>query len=150
MGLVWLAVWAGVGMVIEWIHDWWPNPLGRMVDIWPAVLGLPAFFGGVTFSVFLGIVARGRKFSELSVPGFAALGALGGALVSQVPTFMVLLGLADLHGPATLWQITLPLMVPVAIMGGTSAAATLMLARRSERLEPLSAGERRPELGEAE
>ena len=133
LGLLWMVVWGSVGMLIEWVHDVWPNPLGRLVDIWPAMLGLPAFLGGVTFSLLLSMVARRRSFSELSVPGFAALGTLGGVLVSLGPAFMVAIGFASIHGPHTIWQVTLPLLVPLGIMGGTSAAATLLLARRAEQ-----------------
>jgi hypothetical protein len=32
-----------------------PNPLGSLVDIWPAVLAIPGFFGGLAFSTVLGI-----------------------------------------------------------------------------------------------
>jgi hypothetical protein len=74
MGLTWAAAWGFVGFLIEAFVD----PHGRIADIWPAVLGFPAFFGGVFFSIVLGIAARGRRFDELSLPRFAAWGALAG------------------------------------------------------------------------
>ena len=55
MALTWAAGGALVGFGIELIHNVWPNPLGSLVDIWPAVLAYPAFFGGLAFSAVLGI-----------------------------------------------------------------------------------------------
>jgi hypothetical protein len=141
MGFVWGIAWWLVGMLIELVHDVWPNPLGALVDIWPAALGIPAFLGGLTFSALLGIVGRRRRFEELSLPGFAALGALGGVLVSLGPALMVAVGFASVHGPYTVWQVTAPMMIPLALVGATSAAGSLMLARKAERLERLQGGE---------
>ena len=142
MGLTWGIPLALVGFLIEFIHNAWPNPLGRLVDIWPAALGIPAFLGGVTFSLLLSIVARRRRFEELSLAGFTTLGALGGLLVSLGPAVMVTLGLASIHGPSTVWQITAPLMVPLTVFGATAAAGSLVLARRAGRRELLGPSER--------
>ena len=54
MGLTWAVGGFLVGSGIEIISNVWPTPLGSMVDIWPAALGFPAFFGGVVFSTVLG------------------------------------------------------------------------------------------------
>src|SRR5688572_12127924 len=134
MGLTWGIPAALAGFGIEFVHNVWPNPLGRMMDIWPAI-AIPAFFGGFTFSVLLAVVARGRKLEDLSVPVFAALGALGGVMVSLAPALMVALGLASIHGPHTVWDVTGPLVAPFALFGGASAAGSLVLARRAERQE---------------
>jgi hypothetical protein len=150
MGLIWAAGWALVGMLIELVHNVWPNPLGSLVDIWPAALGLPAFFGGLTFSTLLGIAARRRRFAELSLPRFAALGALGGVLVSLGPALLVAVGLASIKEPYSLWQVTLTMMVPIALVGATSAAGSLALARRAESRESLAAGENAAEMELAE
>ena len=130
MGLTWAVGWASVGLLIELVHNVWPNPLGASVDIWPA-LGLPAFFGGLAFSALLGIAARRRRFGELSIPLFAALGAAGGALVALGPAFMITVGFGDLHGSATLWQVTTSLMTSRRFSACSSA-------RRSPR-KPLAA-----------
>ena len=55
MGLTWGVVGFLVGLGIEMIHNVWPNPLGSRVDIWPAALAYPGFFGGVIFSTVLGL-----------------------------------------------------------------------------------------------
>jgi hypothetical protein len=146
MGLIWAAVWVLVGFLIEGIHDVWPTPLGSLVDIWPAALGGPAFLGGVAFSMLLGIAGRRRRFEELSLPGFAALGAAGGALVSLVPALMVAVGFARIHGPRTVWQVTASLMVPFALVGAVSAAGSLVLARKGEARASLAGSEDVPEL----
>ena len=130
MGLTWAVSWFVVGMVIELVHNIWPNPLGYMVDIWPAVLAYPAFVCGVVFSVMLGIVARRRRFDELSLPQFALWGAVGGALVSLVPVAMVALGLATATG--SLWTTTAAVLGPVTILSAISSVGSLALARRAE------------------
>jgi hypothetical protein len=140
MGLAWGVTGFLAGGVIELIHNVWPNPVGGAVDIWPAVLAYPGFFGGICFSAVLGIAARHRSFDELSLPRVALWGALGGVLTSQIPTAMVLVGLASPSLP--LWQIALSLAVPFSLGGATAAAGTLWLARRGDdderRLRPPS------------
>lgn len=127
MGLAWGIVGFIAGMGIELIHNIWPNPLGRMVDIWPAALAYPGFVGGITFSIVLGIAGRHRRFDELSVPRFAAWGALGGLVVSLIPAAMVGVGLATPNVP--LWQITAALIGPCVVGSAFAASGSLILAR---------------------
>ena len=68
MGLAWGIAGFLAGVGIELAHNLWPDPVGRVVDIWPAALGMPAFLGGIAFSAVLGIVGRRRRFDELSLP----------------------------------------------------------------------------------
>lgn len=139
MGLTWAAGWALVGFAIELVHNAWPNPLGSMVDIWPAALAGPAFISGLLFSSLLRMAARRRRFEELSLPGFAVLGGAAGALVPMVPAIMVAVDFASIHGPYTMWQVFGPMLAPCALLGAASAAGSLVLARKAERLE-LQAG----------
>ena len=139
MALTWALGGALLGFGIELIHNVWPNPLGSMVDIWPAVLAYPAFVGGLAFSAVLGIAGRRRRFDELSLPGFAALGAVGGVLVSLVPGALVGLGIATPNVPV--WQIIAALLGPLTLGGAAAAAGTLALARMSEDRALLDAGE---------
>lgn len=136
MGLIWAAAWATVGFAIEFVHNVWPNPLGAMVDIWPAALAGPAFVSGVLFSGLLGVLARRRQFAELSLSGFVVIGCAAGALVSLAPAVIVATGLGSINGPFTIWQVVGPLIAPCAILGAISAAGTLTLARRAEGAEP--------------
>jgi len=138
MGLTWGITGFLAGMAIELVHNIWPNPIGSMVDIWPAALGYPGFVGGMAFSTVLGIVGRTRRFDELSIPRFAAWGALGGLIVSLIPAAMVTIGLATPNIP--LWQITLGLAVPFTLGGAIAASGTLAIARMSANRELLDAG----------
>lgn len=130
IGLTWAVGGILVGGAIELAHNIWPNPVGAAVDIWPAVLALPAFFGGIAFSAILGIAARDRRFDELSIPGMAAMGAVGGLLVSLVPAVLVVLGLATPNVPVS--EITLALLGPLTLGGALAAAGTLGIARMGE------------------
>jgi len=135
MGLIWAAVGFIAGMGIELIHGIWPNPLGSAVDIWPAALAYPGFFGGVAFSAVLGLAGRRRRFDELSLPGVAMWGAVGGFLVSLIPAAIVALGLATPNVP--LWQITVALLGPCTLGGAIAAYCSLVLARMADDRELL-------------
>src|SRR5919108_6241887 len=105
LGVVWALVWGiGGGGFMEAIVD----PHGRIADIWPAVLGIPGFFGGIIFSVALSIAERRRRFDELSLPRFGALGAVTGALLGVLGG-----GLFGLGGL---------IVVPLALLGAASAS----------------------------
>ena len=130
LGVLWAAGAFAVGGVIELVHNIWPNPLGAAVDIWPATLALPAFFGGMAFATVLAIAGRKRRFDELSLPVVASWGALGGLVVSLIPAVMVGLGLATPNIP--LWQITLGLMGPYVVGGAAAASGSLALARHAD------------------
>jgi hypothetical protein len=130
LALTWAIGGAFLGFGIEMIHNIWPNPLGALVDIWPAALAYPAFFGGLAFSVVLGIAARRRRFVELSLPKFGAWGAVGGLLVSLIPAAMVGVGLASANAP--IWQITAALAGPLMLGTAAAAAGSLALARKAE------------------
>ncbi len=137
MGLTWAVGGFLVGFGIEMIHNVWPTPFGSIVDIWPAALGYPAFFGGVVFSTVLGIAGRRRRFDELSIPRFAAWGAVGGLIVSLIPAAMVAMGLATPNIP--LWQITAALVGPLTLGSAIAASGSLALARMAEDRELLDA-----------
>ncbi len=145
MGLTWGITGFLAGMVIELIHNIWPNPIGSAVDIWPAALAYPGFLGGVTFSAVLGIAGRSRRFDELSLPRFAAWGAVGGLLVSLIPAAMMALGLGSSSIPA--WQITAALAGPFAIGGAIAASGSLALARLADDRELLDASRDVAEVG---
>lgn len=140
MGLTWGIAGALLGFLMEFV-----DPNGEIADIWPAVFAYPAFFGGVLFSVVLGIAARHRRFDELSMPRFAAWGALGGLLVSLIPAAMVGLGLATPN--ISIWTITAVLVGPLTIGSAVAAAGSLALARMAEDRKPLEASEELRDIG---
>jgi hypothetical protein len=137
MAVTWGAIGFVAGFGIEMIHNVWPNSITSRVDIWPAALALPGFFGALLFSLVLGIVGRRHRFHELSLPQFTAWGAVGGLLVSLMPAAMVTVGFGD--AKVSLWQITGALAGPCILGGAVAAAGSLVLARRAEDRELLAA-----------
>lgn len=126
MGLLWAAGGAAVGGLIELLDNVLPGglPMASAVDMWPQTLAIPGFLGGVVFAVVLGIAGRRRRFDELSLPRFAAWGAVAGLLLGA---------LAVTNGaPAVL-------LVVAALWSAAAAAGSLALARRSEDRELLAA-----------
>ena len=140
MGLTWAVGWALVGFGIEVIHNVWPNPLGSLVDIWPAALAYPAFLGGLVFSTVLGIAGRRRRFDELSLPRFAAWGALGGLLLGLFPAALVAVGAASVAEATAI-------VGAVTLLSAVSASGSLMLARMAEERELTNASAEVAEVG---
>jgi hypothetical protein len=149
-GLTWALAWAIGGILIGIASNvltflpW--DAFFKVFDAPLPALAVPGFIAGVLFSIVLGLAAHRRRFSELSVPTFAVLGALGGLLLSLVPAVMVLLGLATMaEGALGLWQLTALVAAPLMLMSAASASGSLVLARMAERPAELEAGEK-PEL----
>jgi hypothetical protein len=130
MGLTWAAGWGFVGGMIELIWNLWPGfPLGPVVDIWPIVLAIPGFLGGVVFSVVLRIAAGRRRFDELSLLRFGAWGAAAGLLLGGL-LFAMGFGSGE-----PLWLRIAVLAGPTTLLGAVSATGTLALARMGTRRE---------------
>ncbi|MDH4348941.1 MAG: hypothetical protein OEW17_09055, partial [Gemmatimonadota bacterium] len=89
MGLTWALAWALVGLLIGVTSNLLPGlPWDAFFEVFDAplpALAIPGFVGGALFSMVLGIAGRRRRFAELSLPRFAAWGAVGGLLLSLVP-----------------------------------------------------------------
>ncbi len=87
------------------------------VDMWPQTLAIPGFLCGAVFGVVLSIAAGRRQFDQLSLAGFAALGALAGGglgLLTGAPAFI---------------------LAPLTVVSAASAAGTLAIARTAARRE---------------
>jgi len=97
-----------------------------------------AFPIGVAFSGVLSLTARGVSFDKLSLPRFAALGALGGLL---------LFGVLALNAWDA-WSVSdaITNAAIFVLLGGGSATGTLMLARRAGPV--IKPGEESRSLGE--
>ena len=138
MGLTWAAAWALAGVLIGVASNLLPGlPWDAFFKVFDAplpALAIPGFCGGVLFSLVLGIAGRRRRFDELSLPRFAAWGAVGGLLLSLVPAALVAVGLATIapHG-AGVWQLTAVIVAPLTLLSAVSATGSLMLARTAER-----------------
>ncbi len=107
-GFVWLLSGSESGLDMIW--------LAFASSIW-------AFPIGVAFSGFLALTAHGRSFNKLSLPRFAALGAGVGLL------FFGLLAINAWDAWSVMTAITNATIF--VVLGGGSATATLMLARRA-------------------
>jgi hypothetical protein len=113
----------------------------RVFDAPLPMLALPGFIGGALFSIVLGIAGRRHRFEDLSVPRFAAWGALGGLLVSLVPVTAAALGLLTTAPGFDLWKGTAIICVPFTLMSALFASGSLVLARHAERRELLAGNE---------
>lgn len=146
MGLTWAAGWALFGVLIGVTSRLLPGlPWDSFFEVFDAplpALAIPGFFGGALFSMVLGIAGRRRRFDELSLPRFAAWGAVGGLLLSLVPAALVAVGLASLGRPDTgLWKITATISGPLILLSALSACGSLMLARMAVDRKLLEASE---------
>lgn len=140
MGLTWALAWAIGGLLIGVSSILLPGlPWDAFFEVFDAplpALAIPGFFAGVFFSTVLGVAARRRRFSGLSLPAFAAWGALGGVLVTLLPFALVAVGLASREGSTvSTWQILTVITMPFVLFGAASATATLVLARIAEKRE---------------
>jgi hypothetical protein len=151
MGLTWAAGWGLVGGLIELIANIIPG-LGwtSLIDIWPVTLAIPGFVAGMVFSTVLGIAGRNRRFDQLSVPRFAAWGAVGGVLMSLLPIALVAVGVLTPDATVNVWRFTAELLAPLSLLGAASASATLALARMSEDQDLLGASDDVAEVGLSE
>jgi len=152
MGVTWALGWALFGLLIGVTSILLPGlPWDAFFEVFDAplpALAVPGFFGGALFSTVLGIAGRRRRFDELSLPRFAAWGAVGGLLLGLVPAAMVAVGLASVEGGGlSLWQLTALISGPLALLSAGSASGSLMLARMAEDRALLEAGEDVAEVG---
>lgn len=127
MGLAWAIGGLGVAAVMEGADNVTPGGIQaiHVIDMWPPILLVAGFVGGILFGTLLGIVGARRRFEELSLPRFTALGAVTGALLAGL--------VFATGGPA--------LAVGVMLASGTiGGAASLAVARVAERRGLLRGG----------
>jgi hypothetical protein len=124
MGLTWAVAWFGAGLILLLTVG-----VGAADVPFPLFFALLGFLAGVTFSGVLGIVEGRRRFDQMSLPRFAAWGAIGGLLLSGILAWAAGLGGEFL------------VLGPVfALSGAGCAAGSLALARRAEGREFLDTG----------
>ena len=130
MGLTWAAGWFGVGVIIGLVMVViGGGPVGLVTN--SVGLAFAGFGGGAAFSVVLGIAEGRRRFDEMSLPRFAGWGALGGLLLFTL--------LGGTGGVSALGSVVAASVL--TLLGASSAAGSLALARRAEDRELLKAGE---------
>jgi hypothetical protein len=125
MGLAWAVTWFGAGLVLLAIV----GPDAADVPF-PLGFGALGFLAGIAFSGVLGLVEGRRTFDQMSIPRFAAWGAVGGAAFAAV-----FVGAAGLGGEALLG-----LGAVFGLASAACAAGSLALARRAS--DPASLDER--------
>jgi hypothetical protein len=157
MGLTWALGWAIGGVLIGVASVLFPGlPWNAFFEVFDAplpALAIPGFFGGVFFSSVLGIAGRNRRLSELSLPRFAAWGAIGGLLLSAFPFALVAVGLASSEGSHVgTGQIIAAITGPFVFLSVISASVTLILARiaESRKSREINEGLRNADLTEGE
>lgn len=119
MGFTWAAAWASVGFVPHWV-------LGFFSDLpFPILFAGLGFIAGVTFSGILMLTEGRRRFDQMSLPRFAAWGAVGGLLLSALFVRGMSYGLAEV----------LALNATFAFASAVCASGSLAVARRAVRRE---------------
>jgi hypothetical protein len=119
IGFTWAVAWAAVGSVPRWLFGFNTDaPL-------PLVFGVLGFIAGVIFSGLLMLTEGRRGFDQLSLPRFAAWGAVGGLLLSGIFTRAASLGAAD----------ALVIAPTFAAACAICASGSLALARRARMRE---------------
>ena len=100
LGLMWFLAGAFIALIVfEGLVD----PDGKIVDIWPAVLGYPGFFGGVTFFTLTRIFERRLPFHQVPLPRAVLWGALSGPVLMALFLLAIKMDLANFHGGQTPW-----------------------------------------------
>lgn len=118
MGLTWAFASSAIGSIPRWVFG-----VNTDAPI-PLLFGIFGFFAGVTFSAVLVIADGRRRFDQMSLPRFAAWGALGGLALSLVFAKV-----------AVGWKEILLIAPSFALASAVCAASSLALARRAVRGE---------------
>lgn len=125
IGLTWAAAWGGAGAIV--VLGFLVRTGSRPDAPFPFMFAAAGFVAGLIFSGVLGLVEGRRRFDQMSLPRFAAWGAVGGFLLAA--TFV--LGVSISGDPGFLWNLVVvgPLF---AVAAAGSAAGSLALARRAQ------------------
>jgi len=119
MGITWAAAWFAAGFVPRWVF-------GINSDLpFPLLFAGLGFIAGATFSGLLVLTEGRRRFDQMSLPRFAAWGALGGLLLSAL----------FIRGASLGWGEVLAISTTFAVACAACASGSLALARRAVRRE---------------
>ena len=143
LGLTWAVAWFPVGAIIGLVAGLTDTPVDSLVSLVFGLAGIFAaigFVGGAIFSTILGLAEGRRRFDQMSLPRFAAWGAVGGFLVTA--SFQLTIG-----GEPSLSVVATSVM---ALLGAGSSAGSLALARRADDRELLEHGEDVADIGLSE
>jgi hypothetical protein len=131
MGLTWAVAWSPIGAGMAWVLGFFFRgvEMGEWVGLF-AVLGL---VGGAVFSTVIRLTEGRRRFDELSLPRFAAFGALGGLLLGGLAFGAGVLG-------SSLELLEIVTISVTTLLAAGSAVGTLALARIADNQDLLEAG----------
>ncbi len=115
MGLAWGAAWGAAGSIPRWVFGFNPDAP------FPIIFGVLGFLAGVIFFALLVMTEGRRSFDQMSIPRFAAWGAVGGMLLSALFARAASLG----------WGDILIIAPTFAAACAVCASGTLALARRA-------------------
>jgi hypothetical protein len=74
---LWVVGWGlGFGGIMELV-----DPDGKIQDVWPTLLAVPGFIGGVLFAGMLAFGEGGRRIDEISLFKFTLWGAVTGVVI---------------------------------------------------------------------
>jgi hypothetical protein len=119
MGFTWAAAWFAAGFVPRWVF-------GIDSDLpFPLLFGGLGFIAGATFSGLLVLTEGRRRFEQMSLPRFAAWGAMGGLLLAAL----------FIRGASLGWGEVLAISTTFAVACAACASGSLALARRAVRRE---------------
>ena len=140
--LTWAAGWSVVGAIfwaVTVVLGGEPTIAGFVVSGWvvAASYATAGFIGGGIFSTVLGLVEGRRRFDQMSLPRFAAWGALGGLLLS-----MFLIATGAVTGPVQVFGLGV-----VTLLSAGSASGSLALARRADDRQLLGDGTNVADIG---
>jgi hypothetical protein len=136
IGVTWALGWAPIGAVLGsvlWFLLDVPVGLLAVIQINAIAFGILGFLGGTIFSTVLGLAEGRRQFDELTLPRFAAWGALGGLLLGGLAVG------AGLWGASGVPVVAATVTVAATLLGAASAVGSLALARHADgdtALEP--------------
>ena len=124
MGFTWGAAWSAAGFVLA-------VATGFKADApFPLIFGVLGFSAGVVFSAFLALTEGRRRFDQMSLPRFAAWGAIGGLLLAALFARAASLG----------WGDVLAIAPTFALASAVCASGSLAVARRAASRELLDTG----------
>lgn len=119
MSVTWAVAWSAAGALPRWVF-------GVETDApLPLIFGVFGLLAGVVFSGVLALTERRRTFDQMSLPRFAAWGAVGGLLFSLFWARLMSLG----------WGDVLALSSTLVVASAACASGSLALARRAVRRE---------------
>lgn len=135
--MTWAIAWAigglliGVSSLLLPFLPW--DGFFRVFDAPLPAMGVPGFFAGAIYAMIVGIVARRKRFHELSMRSVALWGAIGGALLAALPAMMVLTDTARVaeYGLG-IWKHAAIIFTPVVLFSTASATGSLLIARRAQ------------------